>query len=84
MGTRRKQPDSQLVSLKLPRPLMAKVARVAKRRRTTRSAVIRDAIEAYEGGERGSAADRAAHLCGRFGGPRDLATNPKYLKDFGR
>lgn len=73
----------QLVSIKLTRPLSAKIARLAKSRGKSRSQVIRDAIEAYP-------EDRTFNeIAGRFAGvaeglPRDLSTNPKYMKKFGR
>ena len=73
----------QLVSIKLPGELSAKVARLAKRHGKSRSQVIREAIEAYPEGR------TFAEVAGRFAGiakrlPPDLSTNPKYLKNFGR
>ena len=84
MGTRRRrQPASQLVSIKLPPSLAAKVARLAKKRRTTRSAVIREAIEALTERRPGSAAEHAADLYGSVSAPPDLSTNPRYMEGFG-
>lgn len=54
----------------------------------SKSAVIRDALEAYlkrDGrGGAGSALDQAKDLAGCLAGPGDLSFNKKYLKDFGR
>ncbi len=76
------------VSLKLPAQLMAKLNAEAKQRRTTKSAVLREALEAhFANGRRKprvSAYDLVKDLCGVFEGPRDLSTNPKYMRGFGR
>ncbi len=82
MGTTKRN-TSQLVSLKLPHGLAAKVARLAKERGTTRSEVIRQAIEDAPDWTSGSAAELAADLCGVIDGPADLSINPKYLDDLG-
>jgi len=75
------------VSLKLPAPLLAKVEALARQRRTTKSAVLREALETYlangAGRPKVSAYDLAKHLCGVLEGKRDSATNPKYMEGFG-
>ena len=75
------------VSFKLPKNLDQMLTRVAKRRSTSRSAVLRDALEAFEASGfvvHGSLLEKAGDLVGRFkGGPPDLATNPKYMEGFG-
>ncbi len=77
--------DSKLMTLKLPRHLSAKVASLARKRRTTRSAIVRDAIAAYGESSDLSFADLTAEYCGIWrGGPRDLSTNPKHLRGYGR
>ena len=71
------------LSIKVPRAVSAKVVRVAKERRTTVSAIVRDAIERYfDGPQKGSFAEQAAKYIGAFDGPGDLSTNPKYMEGF--
>jgi hypothetical protein len=76
------------MSLKLPYPLMAMLEAAARQRRTTKSAVLREALEAhFANGSRKpkvSAYDLVKDLCGVFDGPPDLSTNPKYLRGYGR
>lgn len=76
------------ISLKLPLPVAARLNAAARARQKTKSALVREFIESGLDTKSGSnhasfhaqAGDRAA----RFRGPRDLATNPRHLKDFGR
>ena len=83
MGKARR-PKSELVSVKLPAVLAEKVARVARRRRTTRSAVIRSAIVSMPENQAESVGSLAADLCGKAGpGPSDLSTNPRHFDGFG-
>ena len=77
------------VSLKLPDYLNAKLERLARERGAAKSDVIRDALESYladgkNGSKRISIADLAADLVGSIEGPPDLATNPKYMRGFGK
>lgn len=76
------------VTLKLDEALYAKVDAVARRRKTTRSAVIRDAVAAWveprNGRTVGSALDLAKDLVGCVSGPADLSTNKAHLRGFGR
>ena len=76
------------VSVKLPNALDAKLGAIAQQRGRSRSAVIRDALEAFlkrNGPVKvGSALDLAKDLAGCLAGPGDLSFNKKYLKDFGR
>lgn len=78
----------KLLSLKLPPVLNAKLSALARERRTSKSAVVRDALEAYFAGDgkppKLSALDLVSDLVGRFEGPKDLSTNPKYMRGFGR
>jgi hypothetical protein len=64
----------------------AKVSRLAREQRTTRSAVIRRALEAIPAEQpEGPFLQAAERFCGIYrGGPKDLSSNPKYLKDFGK
>lgn len=73
------------LSIKVPASLSARVVKLAKRRKSTVSAVVRDALERYAPAEGTSFADAAREFIGCLdGGPGDLATNPRHLKGFGR
>lgn len=76
------------VSLKVPDPLAAELAETARRNGVSKSALIRDALEAYLHGsgavQSGSALSKAADLVGSLSGPEDLSTNKDYLQGFGR
>jgi Arc/MetJ-type ribon-helix-helix transcriptional regulator len=73
-----------IMTIRLTRKESARVARLAKRRRVSRSEVVRQGIEALEGAEK-SALDAWRDAVGIVKtGPRDLATNRKHLKGFGR
>ena len=76
------------LTLKIPRRLAAELEAFTRSRGASKSAVVREAITAYLAREtipsRGSCQDLARDLVGIVEGPRDLATNPKHLKDYGR
>ncbi len=76
------------VTLKLPDDLHAILIATARRRHTSKSDVVRQAIEAYLNGggavPRGSLVELAADLIGSVEGPGDLSHNPKYLDDLGQ
>ena len=76
------------ISLKLPDILATRLAEEAQRRRTSKSAVIRECVEKMlltpRKGQAASCLDLAGDLAGCLSGPRDIATNPKYLEDFGQ
>jgi len=76
------------VSLKLPDDLHAKLARASKDRGAAKSEIIREALESYlaspRNGAKLSCLDLAGDLVGSINGPRDLATNPKYMRGYGR
>jgi predicted transcriptional regulator len=78
----------KIVTLKLEESLYAKVLALAKRRKTTQSAVIRDAITACFRKEKvshmGSALDLSKDLAGCVTGPADLSTKKIHLSGFGR
>jgi len=78
----------QTISLKLPEDLLADLEREAKVRRVSKSAVVRQSLEAAlrRRSRRGAAScyDLARDLAGTVDGlPRDLASNPKYMEGFG-
>jgi hypothetical protein len=76
------------ISLKVPDTLNSRLAEEAQRRHTSKSAVVRECIEKVLFAPRkdrgASCLDLAGDLAGCLTGPRDIATNPKYLKDFGQ
>ena len=76
------------VSLKMPQHLAREVSEVARRRGVSRSALIREALEAFLRAEKSvppvSALSRASDLAGAFSGPEDLSANPDYLRGFGQ
>ena len=76
------------ITVKLPRPLGARLSRAVIRRRSTRSAVVREAIEAYLAAEtatgEGSCYDLASDLAGCVSGPADLSSNRRRMRGYGR
>jgi hypothetical protein len=76
------------LSVKLPDGLDARLTAAARRRKTTKSTLVRKALEAalQENGrpKRGSALDLARDLVGCLAGPGDLSVNKAYFKTFGR
>lgn len=76
------------ISLKVPNILNMRLAKEARRRRTSKSAVIRECVEQMlltpRKDQAVSCLDLARDLAGCLSGPRDITTNPKYLGDFGQ
>jgi Arc/MetJ-type ribon-helix-helix transcriptional regulator len=76
------------ISLKLSDALHAKLERVAKGRKQTKSEIVRDALEQMLNGARAvkpvSALELAGDLVGCAEGPGDLSTNPKYMEGYGK
>jgi len=78
----------QTISLKLPDSLLARLEKESRQRRTSKSALVRAALEReLSSGPRKrkpSCYDLARDLAGSVKGlPKDIATNPKYLEGFG-
>jgi predicted transcriptional regulator len=78
----------QTISLKLPDDLLAELERVARTRRTTKSVLVRESLEAalrrQPRRRAASCYDLARDLAGTVKGlPRDVAHNPKYMEGFG-
>lgn len=75
------------VTCKIPDELDARLMSVARDKRISKSAVLREALEFRlranfrENAPR--AYDLVKRLCGSLQGPCDLSTNPKYMKDLG-
>ncbi|MCY3601389.1 MAG: ribbon-helix-helix domain-containing protein [Gemmatimonadetes bacterium] len=76
------------ISLKMPGHLAREVSEAARRRGVSRSALIREVLEAFLHREGSmppvSALSRAAEFAGAFQGPEDLSANPDYMRGFGR
>jgi predicted transcriptional regulator len=76
------------LSLKLPESLDARLTAAARRRGQSRSAVVREALEAMLGSDKAgrseSCLDLAADLAGCVAGPGDLSVNPEHLRGYGR
>jgi len=76
------------ISVKIPKRLAARLSVAVRARQSTRSAVIREALEAHLDSDRpesaGSVLDLAVDLIGSVRGPADLSTNKKYLRGYGR
>lgn len=73
------------VTTKYPESLIHQLDTMAKGANVTRAALLREAAETLVH-RRGSnsVASRFAHLRGKYqGGPKDGATNPKHLDQFG-
>lgn len=75
----------RMLTVKLPKHLNDALDRIAQSSGKSRSAVVREALETYALERVESALTRAGELVGSLAGlPRDLSTNPKYMKDFGK
>ena len=72
------------VTFKLPAELDRRLNEFAKKRGSSRSAVVREALEALTVRKSSSIGALAADLIGSLEGPGDLSTNPKYMADFGK
>jgi metal-responsive CopG/Arc/MetJ family transcriptional regulator len=76
------------LSIKLPPRLEARLEAAVARRRTTRSRLVREILERHLVASEPapeSALARAGDLVGSVKRkPKDLSTNPKYLRGFGR
>jgi hypothetical protein len=76
------------ITVKLPPHLAERLRRAVVRRRSTRSAVIREAIEAHlspeAGRAEGSCYDLSSDLAGVVTGPVDLSSNRRRFKGYGR
>ena len=76
------------LSVKLPDGLDARLTVAARRRKTTRSSLVRktlhDALREEGKPTRGSALDVVRDLIGCVSGPADLSVNKAHLKTFGR
>jgi Ribbon-helix-helix protein, copG family len=78
------------LTVKIPEALERRIAITARRERVTKSELVRRAMAKYvaqtrEDNKFESALDLAGGLIGSVrGGPVDLATNAKYMDDYGK
>jgi predicted transcriptional regulator len=72
------------VSFKLPEELDDKLSELAKQRKSTRSALVREALLALAKGKRRSVTAAVDELGVIVEGPEDLSTNRKYLSGYGK
>jgi len=72
------------ISIKLPKNLEALLDELARARGISRSAVVREALQAYAASSiSGSVTESAGELVGSLEGPRDLSTAAKHMRGFG-
>ncbi len=72
------------VSFKLPRRLDDALDEQARRRKSSRSALVREALETLATGERRSVTAAVVALVGTFEGPANLSTNPRHMAGYGK
>lgn len=72
------------VSFKLPEQLDDALSELARQRRSSRSVLAREALEALAKGKRRSVTAAVDELVKPLEGPTDLATNPKHMLGYGR
>lgn len=78
------------ISVTLSDALHARLERAAKRKKRSKSSMVRAALEQFLPDAQVSppkravsALDLAGNLVGSVEGPGDLSTNPKYMRGFG-
>jgi len=72
------------VSVKLPERLDEVLSDLARRRKSSRSALVREALEALATGQRRSVTAVVDELVGSLEGPADLSRNPKHMTGYGK
>ncbi|MBT5901998.1 MAG: ribbon-helix-helix protein, CopG family [Opitutaceae bacterium] len=74
------------VTVKMSPAQHARLKRVAERRRTSQSEVLREAVDQLDQSNtpiEGSFVERAGHLIGSLDGPGDLSALSKEMKGYG-
>ena len=71
------------ISIKLPEELDRALTELAKKRRASRSALLRQALEAFPKSEATSVSEAADDLAGSLEGPKDLSSSSKHMKGYG-
>lgn len=80
---------SKRITVRIPEVLTARLRNRSRAKGSTESDLVREALENYLGNEPG---ERTAYELAKEAGivgsvrnaPRDLSTNPRYMKGFGR
>jgi predicted transcriptional regulator len=72
------------VSVKLSERLDDVLSDLARRRKSSRSALVREAVEALATGQRRSVTAVVDELVGSIDGPADLSSNPKHMTRYGK
>ena len=72
------------VSFKLPEQLDDALSDLARRRKSSRSALVREALEGLASGGRRSVTATVDALLGPLDGPTDLSTNPRHMVGYGK
>ena len=79
---------TRTISVKIPRPLAARLSAAVRRRKTSQSAIVREALEGHLRSQPlhsvGSFLELASDLVGSVAGPADLSTNKGRLRGYGR
>lgn len=80
---------SNRITVRVPPALTARLRNQSRAKGTTESELVREALENYlghSGGERSAydLAEEAGIIGSARNAPRDLSTNPRYLKGFGK
>ena len=73
-----------VVTVKMPKALHDRLESEAARRRTSKSALLRDAFAAQSSPRPGALWDRIQHLAGSIDGPGNLSALSKKLPAYGR
>ncbi len=72
------------VSFKLPEALDDALSELARRRKSSRSALVRDALEVLTSGGRRSVTAAVDELIKALDGPTDLSTSPRHMGGYGK
>ena len=73
------------ITIKIPRRLSARVSRMARERRVSRSEIVRLALETLPEEQGETLIDRLGHLLGSAKGlPRTLSSDRRHLRGFGK
>ena len=77
---------SKLLSVRVSRRVSARLGVLAQKRHVPVSQIVREAVERYALSEEPSMWEAAKHLfeAKPWRGPKDLSTNKKHMKGYGR
>ena len=72
------------VSFKLPEDIDKALTELARLRKSSRSALVREALAAFEIERERSVTVAAGRLVGSLDGPADLSSNPRHMDGYGK